>query len=211
MFGEYQMDQRGPARIVVADDHPVFRDAMRRIVQRLYPLAEVTEAASFDEVLAASADTFVLDLLFPGFCPRSSIRTLRERFMGATVIIVSMVDDQDAIDEVMAAGADGFIGKAVPAQQMSEALSAICAGEMLVLQSAQDGARPARDAPTLQLTTRQREVLRHLASGKTNKEIARDLGISPFTVRIHVSALLRVLGVETRAAAAAMAADAGYA
>ena len=206
---------RRQERIIVADDHPVFRDGMRRIVQRLYPYATVQEAGSFDEVMNLARvdiapDTFVLDLLFPGFEAKASIRALRREFDRATIIIVSMIDSDESIRRVMAAGADGFIGKAVHPQDISSAIAAIRNGEVVVKQS-DDGAFPVlneNDALS-HLTLRQREVLRLLARGQSNKEIARELAISPFTVRIHVSSLFRTLKVSSRSAAAAKAVESG--
>jgi DNA-binding NarL/FixJ family response regulator len=202
-------------RIIVADDHPVFREGLRRIIQRLYPLADVEEAGCMAELLTLSRsgeepDTFILDLIFPGLRLESSIRELRQEFRRASIIIVSMIDSDQTIDKVMLSGADGFVGKSVPPQEMRHAIEAICNGEIVVRRSAEELELPQNPAVTLPvLTMRQREVLRLVAEGKSNKEIARDLEISPFTVRIHVSALFRVLGVATRAAAAARAADAG--
>ena len=190
-------------RIIIADDHPMFREGMLRTVQRLLPEAEVQEAGDLDSVHAlisdgGDIDTLILDLRFPGLTCLSQLAELRQQLRRTTLIVVSMVDDPALIDQVMALGADGFIGKNIAPEEIGQALLAIREGEVLV-KFAPSGLLPL---DTHTLTARQQDVLRLIAQGKTNKEIAKALDISPFTVRIHVSSLLRVLGVSSRAAAA---------
>ncbi|WP_286786454.1 MULTISPECIES: response regulator [Pseudomonas] len=201
-------------RIIVADDHPIFREGLSRIVRRMMPAAHIEEAANLDAVLAlarqAPPEVLILDLMFPGLSVPASIRSLRQEFNRSSIIIVSMIDDEAQIDQVMAAGADGFVGKSLPPDEIGEAILAIRAGEFVVryVRGGILGQSPER-ARVQGLTPRQQEVLRLLTAGLSNKEIARELDISPFTARLHVSSLLQSLGVASRSAAAALGASAG--
>ncbi|WP_331833078.1 response regulator transcription factor [Pseudomonas sp. LH21] len=195
-------------RIIVADDHPLFREAMVNTVRRILPDAQLEEAGSLAAVLrlatlGATPDTLILDLRFPGLTCIGRLAELRRQLPRTTLIVVSMVDDPQVICEVMAAGVDGFIGKSVSPAEIGAAILAIRAGEVVV-NYLPSGLLPQLGTPSEleQLTHRQQDVLRLIAQGKTNKEIARALNISPFTVRIHVSSLLKTLNVPTRTAAA---------
>ncbi len=204
-------------KIIIADDHPVFRDGMCRLVSSALPHAQLIEAGTMEEVLAAvqahgAPDLFMLDLLFPGMNPRETLPALRQQCRKSSIMIVSMLDDEATIDRVMAYGADGYVVKSIPAQEMLAALMSVRSGDFVV-------ARPSITAMTsnvpgpadvMDLTQRQREILSLIREGQSNKEIGRKLSLSPFTVRNHISLLFRMLKVQTRADLSAKADKSGY-
>lgn len=202
-------------RIIVADDHPIFRDGLRRLVLRALPGSRVAEADSFRRVIDLANEAvpglFVLDLHFPGFVLETSIYALRRDYPDSSILVVSMDDGDRTIDRVMAQGADGFVSKAANPTTIADAIASVLEGDIVVVDAnaAATSHRDTEGSNIAQFSPRQRQILHHLVLGRSNKEIARELGISPFTVRVHISALFKLLGVKSRSAAVAAAKDFG--
>ncbi len=202
--------------IVVVDDHPIFREGLVRLVSDRFT-AHVSEAGDMSSLLnlidaQPAPDLLLLDVLFPGFDVQTNLQELRKLLPMTAIVAVSMIEDAGAIDGIMAEGVNGFVSKSVPPEVMLDAFDKVLEGEIVELRP--QFVNTAPNSPVLdtleQLSPRQKEVLELLCTGQSNKEIAKVLGLSPFTVRIHVSALLRSLGVSSRTGAAALAAQNGF-
>jgi DNA-binding NarL/FixJ family response regulator len=200
-------------RILVADDHPLYRDALRAIVPQAFPGAQVSEAASQGEVTAlvsgnGAFDLIVLDLALPDATGLSCLRQVRETAPLTPVIVVSGNEDPATMSEAVLAGAAGYVPKAAPRQVLVDALRAVMGGgtylpaaAVVALRGARAGAAAAPSSASA-LTARQKRVLKLLAQGFSNKRIARELEISEITVKAHVSLILKKLQVSNRVQAA---------
>ena len=157
-------------RILVADDHPIFRDGMCRLVGGAFPQADIVEAGNVDEIMTLANDgalpaLFILDLMFPGMDPLTTIRALRSQFPKSSLIIISMTDDAETIQCVMRQGADGFIGKAMPSDAMLSAIKAVRSGDTLVLVPATASIVPPATRPTTESGTHSASARRPVAAG----------------------------------------------
>lgn len=194
----------------MADDHPIFRDGVTAILRELEPEMIVEHAGTYEEMMEVAARgpsplLFLLDLRFPGMDIDMAVPQLRRKYPLTSIAIISMADDRRSTDHILATGVDGFISKAASQEQIREGIAAVIRGEFVNVSESGGMATNRSVSQFSRLTPRQMDVLRGIAEGHSNKQIARDLNISPFTVRIHVSALLRELNVESRTAAAALA------
>ena len=204
-------------RLVIADDHPLFRGALRESISGLLEQMEIAEAGTFDDVVellergGSDIDLILLDLAMPGARGFSGLMYMRAQFPGVPVIVVSANDDPATIRRCMGFGASGFIPKTLGVDDMRAAISAILGGGVWTPPDVDLGA--GADAETAELmarmatlTPQQVRVLMMLSEGLLNKQIAYQLGVSEATVKAHVSAILQKLGVESRTQAVIAAA-----
>ena len=203
-------------RLMIADDHPLFRGALREAVSGLPERVDCTEAGSFDDVAAlldkgSEFDLVLLDLSMPGARGFSGLMYLRAQYPGVPVAVVSANDDPMAIRRCMEFGASGFIPKTLSVDGMRDAISRILGGGVYTppdidLSSGSDAEAAELMARMATLTPQQVRVLMMLSEGLLNKQIAYQLGVSEATVKAHVSAILQKLGVESRTQAVIAAA-----
>jgi DNA-binding NarL/FixJ family response regulator len=190
--------------VIIADDHPIFRAGLAATLERALPGASIRQAGDMaalrDLLRQDSADLVLLDIFFPGLEPLDDIRRLRAEHPLTAILLVSMLTERAAIERLLRAGANGFLSKSIEPDEMARGVTQAFNGERPVMLGS-PGRNRAAD-PVMRLPARQLEVLRLICMGFSNKEIARELKLSPATIRAHISALFHKLGVSTRAAAA---------
>jgi DNA-binding NarL/FixJ family response regulator len=203
-------------RLVIADDHPLFRGALREAVSGLVERTEIAEAGTIDEVARlldsdGDVDLILLDLTMPGVRGFSGLMYLRAQFPSVPIVIVSANDDPVVIRRCMDFGASGFIPKTLDIEGMRAAITRVLKGGIWTppdvdLETGSDAQASALMARLATLTPQQVRVLMMLSEGLLNKQIAYELGVSEATVKAHVSAILQKLGVESRTQAVIAAA-----
>jgi DNA-binding NarL/FixJ family response regulator len=231
-----QKDTRS-VRILIADDHELFRDGLRLVLSDLGPEVTVAEAGTYDETLRlvataegeAPLDVLLLDLVMPGMPWAEGLSAVRATAPDLPVVILSASNDRRLVLESVRLGAAGFIPKTSSSKVMLSALRLVLSGGIylppsLIAEAGMAGpgesagtghaapfdpASEARPANAPPLTPRQREVLALLGQGKSNKEIARQLDLSEGTVKLHVTAILKSLNVSNRTGAVVAASRLG--
>jgi DNA-binding NarL/FixJ family response regulator len=202
--------------LVIADDHPLFRDALRQAVASVVATARIDEAGSFEELTAlleqdSDVDLVLLDLSMPGISGFSGLIYLRAQFPAIPVVIVSASDDGGTIRQSLDFGASGFIPKRFGVDTLRDAITKVLGGDVWVpadtdLSSATDPDLVRLRDRLVTLTPQQVRVLMMLSGGLLNKQIAYELNVSEATIKAHVSAILQKLGVESRTQAVIAAA-----
>lgn len=208
-------------RILIADDHALFRRGLTLLLLQLYPQAEISEATDVAGALAlgdrlAQQDIILLDLTMPGMDGLVGLDRLRQAAPAARIVMLSASADLDAIRRAIAAGARGYVLKSGSDETLRHALSLVLAGEVYVppvvlaeMDRPRGGSELPADSPLRTLTERQRDTLELLVLGLSNKEIARQLGLLESTVKAHLKVILKKLGAANRTQAALLATQMG--
>ena len=213
-----------PLKVLVIDDHPLVQEGVAAALESLGHDVNVISAADSAQGLTAAAanpdiDLVLLDLALPGMSGLGLINALHERFPSLPVVVLSALEDPETVRQAITAGAMGFVPKSAQTRVLIEVLQQVLEGNVSVPGSVH--AAPGAGAPGNQglsgvpghgsepdvalLTLRQLEVLSRLCQGKTNKQIATELGLSEKTVKAHVTAIFKVLGVVNRTQAVLVA------
>ena len=211
-----QMTVAATTHLVIADDHPLFRDALRQAVKVVLRSAKVDEAGSFNDLTAmlerdSEVDLVLLDLSMPGISGFSGLIYLRTQYPAIPVVIVSASDDVATIRRSLEFGASGFIPKRFGVETLRDAILKVMEGDVWVppdvdMSAAADPETAKLRDRLMTLTPQQVRVLMMLSEGLLNKQIAYELSVSEATIKAHVSAILQKLGVESRTQAVIAAA-----
>jgi DNA-binding NarL/FixJ family response regulator len=193
-------------RIIIVDDHPLFRSALRQTLAGGDPSISVEEAGDLNELSAAleadrDCDLVLLDLNMPGTRGFSGLLLLRAQYPEIPVMIVSAVEDGSIIRRAFELGASGYLHKSVGPSDIRRAIETVLSGEVYVPEGMEIPAEDAQSALMRRLATltpQQVRVLMMLSDGLMNKQIAYELSISEATVKAHVSAILQKLDVDSR-------------
>lgn len=210
-------------KILIADDHPLFREAIHNVISDGFPGSEVMETADLDSALALTRehddlDLILLDLNMPGMHGLNGLINLRNEAPTIPVVIVSAEQDKQVVLQAITYGAVGFITKSSPRSQMTDAIEQILNGNVylppdIIRTQKSPMSRRLNENPSFPpellqaLTRKQLLVLERMTKGESNKQIAYTLDIAETTVKAHVSAILRKLNVHNRVQAILSAGD----
>lgn len=200
-------------KIIVADDHALFREGLSHVLMQLGSDVVVIEAGDHDSALALAvqhpdADVILLDLDMPGREPQTALEAMIVQAVTTPVVVLSACEDVRRVRSVLDAGAMGFIPKHESARVMLSVLRLVLEGGVYIPPMLMKKDRNFA-TPGISLTPRQLDVLVRLVEGKSNKKISREMGLSEATVKAHLAAIFRCLDVDNRTEAARVAAQRG--
>ena len=195
-------------RVIIVDDHPLFRAALKQALSGTFKGIKLDEAGTLDAVTArldrdSDVDLVLLDLKMPGVQGLSGLMFLRAQSPAVSIAVVSASDEPHIIRRALDLGASGFIPKSLAVEDMRRAIASILAGGIWAPEGLDPGAAPDSEGDVLAqrvatLTPQQMRVLMMLKEGLLNKQIAFQLGVSEATIKAHVSAILQKLAVGSR-------------
>ncbi|SBW12563.1 Glycerol metabolism activator [uncultured Alphaproteobacteria bacterium] len=205
--------------VLIADDHELFRDGLKMVLQHLAPGTRCLTAGDHREALELAnatpdLDLVLLDIRMPGMPWEEALRQLRVDRPEVPVVILSALVDRALITTAMRSGARGFIPKTSSSTVMVHAMNLVLSGghyipTMVLEDGPEESAASEQTSPSAALTPRQMDVLRLVARGLSNRDIAHALDLSEGTVKLHVTAILKALGVPNRTSAVIAAARMG--
>jgi DNA-binding NarL/FixJ family response regulator len=208
-------------RVLIADDHPLFRKGMRTLLESMPGIKVVDEATGGQEAVAKTIthrpDLVLMDVQMPDGGGLDATRQIVARYPDARILVVTLFEDDESVFAALRAGARGYVLKDAGEEEMMRAIHAIGQGEAIfspaiasrLMDYFANKPPSETEEPFPDLTEREREILRLIARGESNAEIAGQLSISMKTVRNHVSNIYNKLQVADRAQAAIRARDAG--
>jgi len=201
-------------KVLLADDHPLFREGVKPVLHKLDPQLEILEAIDYPSAFstmhqAGEVDLALIDLTMPGMSGVEGVIRFRAAFPSIPLVVLSASELAEDIHRLLAAGALGYITKSSPSEVILGALRLVLAGGVYIPPSLLDyhhhyGSERDPLRPAL-LTTRQMEVLHELVKGQSNKQIATALNVTEGTVKIHLAAIFRILKVNNRTEAVLVA------
>lgn len=202
--------------ILIADDHPLFRDALRRAVARILPEASLHEADSVPALLELlerqrDPELLLLDLNMPGAHGFSALVHVRGQYPALPVLVVSAQEDPALMRRAVAHGASGFVPKSASVEILAQAIAAVAEGDTwlpdpgAIAGVGLDAEEESLAARVAELTPQQFRVLGMVCTGLLNKQIAWELGVSEATIKAHMTAILRKLGAQSRTQAVLLA------
>lgn len=206
----------GATRVVLVDDHAVFRESLEAVLVPRVGTIVVGSYGRADEALAAigelDVDVTIMDLSLPGMSGVEATRRIAQRFPTVRVLVLSMSDDAAAVRDALRAGARGYLAKSSGLHEMVRAIHAVRDGQLILGSTVAghlDGVprRDGRAALLASLTSREADVFELLAAGRTTSQMAAGLGLTQKTIRNVLSTLYAKLGVEDRGQAALTARD----
>ncbi|MDP2522395.1 response regulator transcription factor [Neptunomonas phycophila] len=195
-------------RFLIAEDHEMYRDGLKQLINELYPQAHIHTAGNFSaalDTLAGYSDwtLLMLDIRMPDIKNLDGLDFIRQRYPTLVITVISTLDFEVSIRQMIDLGANGFITKSTSKEAMKKAIIDILEGEIVILSETQG-------SDCVYFTAQQMATLQGMAQGLSNKEIARQLGVSPLTVKEYVSVILERLMAKNRTEAVLVAQKRGF-